>query len=293
MDGSVAPRAGRRARIFQIHYDEATRRLLDPAFAPLDNRANERPDWAEYWPISRWLARGEFDDDELLGFVSPRFREKTGLTGDRVLGAIAAREATAPADVYSFSPYFEQGVLFENPFLQGEAHHRGLVATMQRLTPQLGLRVDLAPLVCDQSTTIFANYFVAPGSLWREWKRMADRIFEVCEEGRLPAARLLTAATTYRATGYAMKVFVVERLITLLLETSGRSAAWLLDPRRAPRSLIAIEQVIDVLLILESLKRLYRQTGDPGALEQYREGNRLVRETLHALTRTEAAVVGG
>ena len=36
---------------YQIYYSEQTRDALDPGFLPLDNLANPRPDWREYWPI--------------------------------------------------------------------------------------------------------------------------------------------------------------------------------------------------------------------------------------------------
>lgn len=280
---------GRRVTLFQIYYDDATKRALDPAFTPLDNRANERPDWAEYWPIRRTLAHEHFADDELVGFFSPRFGAKTGLTGQQVLEAIQTHDA----EVYSFSPYFEHGVLFQNPFYQGESHHPGLGSTTQQLLPSLGIRADLGTLVCDQTTTIFSNYFVAPGALWRAWSAMAARVFDICEAGRLPVARRLTASATHRgASTYQMKVFVVERLITLLLEATGRSAAWLVDPRQAPRSILNLDLVVDVLLVLESLKRGYRQTGDPDLLRQYRLGNAMVRETLTALAHREAETAG-
>jgi hypothetical protein len=275
---SGAPK--RRVRIFQIFYSPDTERQLDPAFTPLDNTANERPDWAELWPIHQALDRGGLGDDELLGFFSPRFRSKTGLSGQEVLASIEATEA----DVYSFSPYFEQGVLYANPFLQGEAHHPGLATAAQQLLPRLGMQGDVRSLVCDQSTTVFGNYFVAPGSLWAAWHALAMEVFDICERGRLPVARRLTAPTAHREGAYQMKVFVVERLITLLLEHAGRSAAWLVDPRRAPRSIEGVDLVLDALVVLESLKREYRRLGDRGLLRQYRLGSQMVRETLVELS---------
>lgn len=49
--------------IHQIFYSDDTRRTLDPGFIPLDNLANERPDWREYWPIRKFLS---FDITGLL-----------------------------------------------------------------------------------------------------------------------------------------------------------------------------------------------------------------------------------
>jgi len=44
-------------RVFQIHYDAASRAALDPDFEPLDNSRSERPDWYEYWPIRQFSER--------------------------------------------------------------------------------------------------------------------------------------------------------------------------------------------------------------------------------------------
>ena len=64
--------------VFQIFYDEDTRKILDPAFLPLDNSNAARPDWLEYWPIRTVLLNNNFADTDYVGFLSPRFFEKTG-----------------------------------------------------------------------------------------------------------------------------------------------------------------------------------------------------------------------
>lgn len=276
----------RTVTIYQIYYDEATRALLDPAFTPLDNSANERPDWAELWPIRRTLAAAAFEDDHLLGFFSPRFTAKTGLRGADVLEAVGNRDAV----VYSFSPYLEQSALYLNPFLQGDAHHPGLLDAAQQVLPALDIEADLAALVCDQTTTVFGNYFVAPAAFWAMWLELAERVLRLCEEGRTQLARTLTAPAAHRgAAGHELKVFVVERLVTLLLEGTGVAAAWCLDPRIAPRSNSGIDGVVDALLLLDEIKRTHRRTGDPVLLDQYRELRDEVLRTLAVVRAATAA----
>ena len=41
--------------IFQILNHYTSRRELDAGFGVVDNAANERPDWFEYWPIRKFL----------------------------------------------------------------------------------------------------------------------------------------------------------------------------------------------------------------------------------------------
>ena len=50
--------------IHQIYYSPETRAQLDAGFTPLDNLANERPDWREYWPIRNHLLRNALADDD-------------------------------------------------------------------------------------------------------------------------------------------------------------------------------------------------------------------------------------
>jgi hypothetical protein len=88
-------------RAFQIFYDEKTRASLDRDFEPLDNTDSERADWYEYWPIRNWLSRNELNESSYYGFLSPRFGEKTRLSGAQVKEFV--RTAGDP-DVVTFSP---------------------------------------------------------------------------------------------------------------------------------------------------------------------------------------------
>ena len=47
--------------IHQIHY--SPQQQLDPGFTALDNTANQRPDWFEYWPMRNFLLHEILDDN--------------------------------------------------------------------------------------------------------------------------------------------------------------------------------------------------------------------------------------
>ena len=49
--------------IYQILSYYTSRQELDPDFGVLDNSANERPDWFEYWPIRRFLLEEALDEN--------------------------------------------------------------------------------------------------------------------------------------------------------------------------------------------------------------------------------------
>ena len=172
----------KRYQIYQIYYDDASRRNLDPAFLPLDNSKNERPDWREYWPIQSFLKSNLLDADTYYGFFSPKFNVKSGLSGKAVIDFIQANEA----DVYLFSPFVEQAAFFLNVFEHGEANHPGLLDAMQQFVAIVGIPLDLRSVVCDFNSAVFSNYFVAKASFWIKWLELGEQLFALSEAGSSP-----------------------------------------------------------------------------------------------------------
>lgn len=253
-------------KIFQIYYDENTKSQLDPDFIPLDNLENPRPDWCEYWSIRKVLLNQTFDDNTYLGFFSPRFYEKTGLHGWQVIDIVR----NSSEEVISFSPYFDQSALNPNPFFQGEYNHPGLIRITQDILAILGVNLDLNALVSDRTTTIFSNYFVARYSFWKKWLSYAEKVFAISEGADCELKRSLVAVTQHRHTfNYAMKVFIIERLVTILMEEQRISAKMGIDVRQAPLTFVRSRQLLDKLIVCDELKSQYRKTGLMPFLEVY------------------------
>ena len=70
--------------VHQILARNNQREALDPGFLVLDNSANERSDWFEYWPIRKFLLGRPLQEDAFYGFLSPRFGSKTNLSAAAV-----------------------------------------------------------------------------------------------------------------------------------------------------------------------------------------------------------------
>ena len=256
----------KRYQIYQIYYDAVTRAGLDPVFIPLDNSKNERPDWREYWPIQSFLKGKQLDEDTLYGFFSPKFQQKTGLTGKSVIDFIEASEA----DVYTFSPFVEQAAFFLNVFEHGEVNHKGMLDAMQQFVNQAGMQIDLRNVVCDFTTSVFSNYFVAKPKFWRKWLEIGEQLYTLCESQSGPLANRLNAATQYheQVGAVGLKVFMMERLVSLIL-IYYQFAIKAYDPFAITRSGIPVSRLDHEMRVANALKMAFLNTRDVRYIESY------------------------
>ncbi len=282
--------------IFQILNHYTSREELDPGFAVLDNSANERPDWYEYWPIRRFLLNEALDEDAFYGFLSPKFELKTSLNfalvRDFILGSDSATE------VVLLSPSIHNSAYYLNVFEHGDAEHPGLKQVAQRLFERLGLPSDLDSLVSDSRNTVHSNYFIAKPRFWRAWLAINEQMFAIAETPSDALGEALRTPTRYRGgTHVQMKIFVMERIATWLLTCDRSFAARVRDPFVARSRLYKLPVAImcdalkiafatqgraqykDVFLFVRGLRKLLNlQIRLGGAL-----GLRHVRPTLNVL----------
>ena len=215
--------------IFQILNHYTSREELDPGFAVLDNSANERPDWYEYWPIRRFLLNEALDEDAFYGFLSPKFELKTSLNfalvRDFILGSDSATE------VVLLSPSIHNSAYYLNVFEHGDAEHPGLKQVAQRLFERLGVPSDLDSLVSDSRNTVHSNYFIARPRFWRAWLAINEQMFAIAETPSDALGEALRTPTRYRGgTHVQMKIFIMERIATWLLTCDRSFAVRVRDP---------------------------------------------------------------
>lgn len=270
------------AEIYQIFYSDETRGQLDRGFIPLDNLSNERPDWREYWPMRRYLLNHSLQPDTYYGFFSSKFGAKTGLDSAAVHDLIATRGSGA--DVIGFSPYFDHKALYLNVIEQAINFH-GLSDTFTQCASLIAPEFQVHRSVMTSVNAIFCNFLVAKPEFWREWLRHAERLFEIAEAGSTPLGQALSSPVPYvvgtfdgsdatahpsvirrSIDGVHAKVFVIERLASLLLWSDRRWRARSFSPE-SPRSSTAR---IPDYRVLDALKMAYTQTGDEPYLEIFR-----------------------
>lgn len=259
--------------IYQIHYDEASRKALDPGFIPLQNTGNPRPDWYEFWVIRNFLNSEEktLPDDAWYGFLSPRFHLKTGATSARVHGFLQG--LPAEKEVVLLTTNWDQLSYFLNPFEQGEHWHPGLQQASQQFLEHAGIDLDLRGLVSDTGSSVFSNYMLAKPRFGRAWLRLANALFDYVETVTAEAAASMRGDTTYgNARNLApLKAFVQERLVTVVLAQGDYAVSTLElgDGSVFTRLFNSDAGTRQLLKACDLLKRQYNLTRDPDHLETY------------------------
>jgi predicted O-linked N-acetylglucosamine transferase (SPINDLY family) len=249
-----------KSHIYQICYSEQTRLALEPGFLFLDNLSNPRPDWREYWPIRHYLLNNTLQDDAFYGFFSPKFKAKTGLDAAAVQAFVAEH---AESDVILFSPFFEQSAFFLNIFEQAELNHQNSSLSYRRTAQLIAPHLNLKEWITHSANTVFSNYFVAKPKFWHKWLASCEQIFAIAEHGHDDFAANLNDVTNHEKATAPNKVFVIERMATLLLSTdaSWRIAAY--PSADMPRSNSNISQFskLDELIQLDNIKYAAVKTG--------------------------------
>ncbi|MFL9925549.1 glycosyltransferase [Herbaspirillum lusitanum] len=252
--------------ILQIHYDENSRRMLDPGFIPLEIVGNPRADWREYWAIRSYFLSQELNADEYYGFLSPIFHGKTGLQAQRVKGHM---DANPGADVYTFSPTMSDAACYLNVFEQGNRRHPEMLPITVALMREVGLDVDIRTLINDFRSTVYCNYIIAKPVFWEKWFAITERMFDIAEAGGNELARKLTEITDYGKSTVQMKVFIMERIGSLVLALMQE-----LHVVNLPINAMSIGNPMfypcrDEMVMLDALKVAYQHSRDEAYLKRF------------------------
>ena len=257
--------------LYQVVYTPEALASIEPGYLVLDNLANERPDWREYWPIRHFLLSNALDEDAFYGFFSPKFGAKT-LVGPTQAAAFVRANAHQ-ADVVLFSPQPDMSAFFLNVFEQGELFDPGLIDAYEAFLMHIGRPVALGQLIMDSGQTVFSNYFAARPAFWIAWLAINEALFTVCESSNANLQKALCQTTTYPGA-VQRKVFLIERAASLLIvtDTKWRSVAY--NPFGMGWSTSRFREYPTDAVISDALKIAFRDRRYP----QYMEAFAAVRE---------------
>lgn len=266
--------------IHQIFYDDASFQALDEGFIPLDNCSNERPDWSEYWPIRRFLRTHSLNENDYYAFLSPKFELKTQINAAQLMKFMQSKHR-ADVDAFIVSPFWDQAAFFQNIFEQGDFWHPDLMAVTKAFLRRIGHPVDLDALVTHGQNTVFCNYIVAKPRFWYRWMSLIEALFNIAEaspEDEL--GRCLTLGTRHNDQySYSFKVFIQERLATLILATESFNVESY-PLYHLPTLIDVFESRRSALLDCDAHKQAFARTGHVVFEQAYRESRRVVQQAL-------------
>ena len=255
--------------IYQICYSPETMIEIPAGFKILDNTANQRPDWREYWPIRNFLLKNRLQDDVLYGFFSPKFNKKTNLNFSDVDKFI--KNNYSGEDVVSFSPFWDLLAIFKSVFEQGDFFHPGLMHACQKFVDEHASGIDIGEAITHNGNSIFCNYFVAKKSFWLEWLALGELLYNTAESRNGDLATILNEDTTYGAQKVPMKVFVQERLATICLLVNKNFTCLDFDPFLIGASATPFNKFFNEAVLSDALKRTYDKTGHLTYLNKFSE----------------------
>lgn len=257
----------KKCNAYQICYDEISLKERDSGFNILNNFDNPRSDWREYWSIREFFIKNtNLNSNAYYGFVSPKFYEKTGILSSQVIGFIDALDPSV--DVISFSPYFDQTAAFINSFEQGEVHHPGLMSASREFLRYCGMDENLVSNIGHSRNTIYCNYFFAKPNFWNKWIDINEILFDQCEKAHHQWAKDLNDSTRHSDGVCPMKVFLVERIVSLML-AKGDYNCVAYKPSELPMAKKNMVPYREDLQILDALKIAYCTAEDSFFMDEF------------------------
>ena len=289
---AAAKPATPRIEAFQICYTAESAQSVPAGFKALNNLDNARADWREYWPIREYLLNNTLEDGVLYGFVSPKFSYKTGLDYQAVQSFV--EKQYQGEDMVFFSPFWDLGSFFTNVFEQGDFFHDGIQAACKEFVTHLGWNPALIDTVMHSRNTVFCNYFFGTKSFWMRWLHLGEQLFHAAEHGDPNSTlyQLLNDNCRYGEERIPRKIFVMERLASLILlaDPSVRSCAY--DPFRLPPSATPLHQHFYEAVSCDALKQAWMQSASPAYIATFLQiRNKVLGMDQAASSSTQAAAL--
>ncbi len=205
-------------KIFQIYFKEELKKHLDSAFTPMSNVENPRPDLREWDVWNRHHASIVKQGLDYWGFVSWKFKEKTGLDGSTALKFI---EDNPGHDVYLFNPCIMNEAIFVNSWEHGDIHHPNISEIGNTFLKKIGYEdPDVKTMLLDRNRTVFANYVVGSSKFWKNFMSFTMKLFEEGERDQEFKHQVFGEGLSDYIHDKSLPnfTFLIERLIPTYLE---------------------------------------------------------------------------
>jgi len=205
-------------KIFQIYFKPELVAHCDPAFTPLDNTENPRPELREWYVWDKEHKNILAQELDYWGFVSWKFQEKTGLTGQQAFDFINNNPGY---DVYLFNPCIVNEAVFANSWEQGDIHHPNISGIGNTFFAKLGYEdIDVKSIILDRNKTVFANYVVGNQKFWTKFMEFSRNLFTEADKDPGFKQQVFGEGLSNYVHDRSLPnfTFLIERLIPTFLE---------------------------------------------------------------------------
>lgn len=209
-------------KIWQIYYRAEHTMQLDSAFVPLDN-SSFADESLEFAVFQRLAKSGNVSALALWGALSWRFGEKTGLSGQGLLAAIAQQP---DVDVFYMNPFPHNEALHVSTWWQGETTHPDFLTVSEAFCLASGLPAGELHRMTPSREFASCNYLVARPGFWAAYLDFVEQALAQAD-AKMPAdlrVKLHSADADWRGIHHAATYvpFIVERLFTVFMRSAGR-----------------------------------------------------------------------
>ena len=198
--------------IYQIYFKDELKEHLDPAFVPMSNIDNPRPHLREWCKWDREHDAILEKNLDYWGFVSWKFKQKTGLEGTQALDFI---ERNPGYDVYLFNPCIVNEAVFANSWQQGDIHHPNISDIGNKFLRKLGYDYNVRDYIIDKRKNVFANYVVGNSKFWTGFMDFSRQLFTEADLDPVFKEEVFGAGRSNYAYDKTLPnfTFLIERLI--------------------------------------------------------------------------------
>lgn len=203
-------------KISQIYYAQEQLAHLDEAFVPYDNSTPSRDGEFEMGVLQdNFLEKNHLNTD-LTGFVSWKFREKTGLPGNFFIDFI---QQNPGYDVYFINP-FPAEIRFKNVWFQGDACHANVMQFTQSLLDKLNYQLQLSEFINGIETLAYCNYWVANADFWERYMGFLQPLYHyICNDLTVEEQRFMDNRADSLIDAHYFP-FIFERMFSTYLATA-------------------------------------------------------------------------
>jgi len=202
--------------IYQIQYSNSVVGGFDSDFIKYDCRKSPENEKREIAHMQRLFREYKWnkDGDQYLGLFSPKFNDKSGLSGKEFIHWIKSNPGY---DVYFINPFPQLEYFHYNVWEQGEYWHPGLKELADSLFKAANLDIQTQSLPKNNiDTLLYSNYWVGNRRFWEEYMRFIDKLM-VAIDGLESIDRKRFFSQTLHYTPATFFPFIFERMFSTFL----------------------------------------------------------------------------